>query len=232
MRRRDFIRLLGGATLAAPLAAQAEEPRTYRVGCLWPFPRGTREASLLADALRPCGFIDGHNLTVDYRPWGQHVDQIWDYAAELVKERVDAISTGGDLGIRAAQKATSSIPILGVTDDRLGPGFVTSLARPTGNITGVSILAPELDGKRQEILIEALPGIQRMAALADSQYDKASTTRLIKVGGTRAEGRTLASLDRERRRHPAGYRCGKGVRRRCIERSGVADAQQQSPRYH
>jgi putative ABC transport system substrate-binding protein len=172
MRRRDFIKLVGGATLAAPLAAQAEEARTYRVGCLWPFPPGTHEASLLADALRPYGFVDGHNLTVDYRPWTLHVDQIWDYAAELVKERVDAISAGGDLAIRAAQKATPSIPIIAVTDDMLGSGFVTSLARPTGNVTGVSILAPELNGKRQEILIEALPGIQRMAALADSNTTK------------------------------------------------------------
>ena len=86
MRRREFIRLVGGATLAAPLAALAEEARTHRVGCLWPFPRGTREASLLADALRPYGFIDGQNLTIDYRPWALHVDQIWDYAADFVKE--------------------------------------------------------------------------------------------------------------------------------------------------
>jgi putative ABC transport system substrate-binding protein len=172
MRRRDFIKLVGGATLATPLAVQAEETPTYRVGCLWPFPRGTREAGLLSDALRPYGFIDGQNLNVDYRAWGLHIDQVSDYAAEFVKERVDAISAGGDLAIRAAQKATSSIPILGVTDDMLLSGFVTSLARPSGNITGISILAPELDGKRQEVLIEALPGIQRMAALADSNTTK------------------------------------------------------------
>ena len=231
MGRRDFIRLVGGATLAAPLAAQAEEARTYRVGCLWPFPRGTREASLLADALRPHGFIDGHNLTVDYRPWALHVDQIWDYAAEFVKERVDAISAGGDLAIRAAQKATPSIPILGVTDDMLGSGFVTSLARPTGNTTGVSILAPELDGKRQEILIEALPGIQRMAALADS-----NTTKQVQLNSLRQAARArkvelslhwIAKGDDIPRN-----RCGEGVQRRCIERSGVADAQQQSRRHH
>jgi ABC-type uncharacterized transport system substrate-binding protein len=172
MKRRDFIKLVGGATLAAPLVVQAEEARTYRVGCLWPFPRGTPESSLLADVLRLYGFIDGQNLKVDYRAWGLHIDQIWDYAAEFVKERVDAISAGGDLAIRAAQKATSSIPILGVTDDMLLSGFVMSLARPSGNITGISILATELDGKRQEILIEALPGIQRMAALADSNSTK------------------------------------------------------------
>ena len=171
MKRRDFIKLVGGATLA-PLAVNAEEARTYRVGCLWPFPLGTPEFSLLANALRPYGFINGQNLNVDYRPWGQHIDKIWDYAAEFVREHVDAISTGGDLGIRAAQKATSSIPILGVTDDMLGSGFVTSFAHPTGNTTGVSILAPELDGKRQDILIDALPGLNHLVLLADSNTSK------------------------------------------------------------
>jgi putative ABC transport system substrate-binding protein len=72
------------------------------------------------------------------------------------------------LAIRAAQQATKTIPIVGVTEDMVGEGLVDSLARPNGNITGVSILATELDGKRQEILIEAVPGLRRMAALADS----------------------------------------------------------------
>ncbi len=143
-------------TVATPFASSAQEAgRTYRLGVLWPFPLGTREAGLMVDVLRPYGFIDGQNLAVDYRSWALHVDEIWEYAADLVKERVDAISAGGDLAIRAAQKATQSIPILGVTDDMLGSAFVTSLARPNGNTTGVSILATELDGKRQEILIEA-----------------------------------------------------------------------------
>jgi putative tryptophan/tyrosine transport system substrate-binding protein len=150
----------------------AKDARTYRVGCLWPFPLGTPESSLLANVLRPYGFINGQNLDIDYRPWGLQIDKIWDYAAEFVEEHVDAISAGGDLGIRAAQKATSSIPILGVTDDMLGSGFVPSFARPTGNTTGVSILSPELDGKRQDILIEALPGLNRLALLADSNTSK------------------------------------------------------------
>jgi putative ABC transport system substrate-binding protein len=76
-------------------------------------------------------------------------------------------STGMRLTIRAAQKATRTIPILGITDDMLGAGLVSSLARPDANTTGVSILATELDGKRQEILIEAVPGLRRMVALAD-----------------------------------------------------------------
>ena len=80
--------------------------------------------------------------------------------------------TVGDLAIRAAQQATKTIPIVGITDDMLGSGLVNSLARPNGNTTGVSILATELDGKRQEILIEAVPGLRRMAALADSNMQR------------------------------------------------------------
>jgi ABC transporter substrate binding protein len=81
----------------------------------------------------------------------------------------------GRLGIRAAQEATRTIPIIGFTDDMAGSGFVTSIARPNGNITGVNLLAAELNGKRQEILIEAVPGLRRMAALADTNNN---TTRL------------------------------------------------------
>jgi putative tryptophan/tyrosine transport system substrate-binding protein len=75
---------------------------------------------------------------------------------------------GGPVAVRAAQQATKAIPILAITDDMVGEGVVSSMARPTGNTTGVSILATELDGKRQEILIEAVPGLRRMAALVDS----------------------------------------------------------------
>jgi putative ABC transport system substrate-binding protein len=85
-----------------------------------------------------------------------------------VRAQPDVIYAGGAPAIRAAQQATKTIPIIGITDDILAEGFVASLARPDGNTTGVSILATELDGKRQEILIEAVPGLRRMAALADS----------------------------------------------------------------
>ena len=118
--------------------------------------------------MRRRGFIDGQNLTIDYRAFAPHVDLISQYAAELVKAQPDVIYAGGGAAIRAVQQATKAIPILGITDDMVGEGLVDSLARPNGNTTGISILATELDGKRQEILIEAVPGLRRMAALADS----------------------------------------------------------------
>jgi putative tryptophan/tyrosine transport system substrate-binding protein len=96
-----------------------------------------------------------------------HVDLLSEWADELVRARAEVIAASGDLAIRAAQKATKTVPILAITDDMVGAGLVNSMARPSGNTTGVSILAAELDGKRQEILIEAVPGLRRMAALAD-----------------------------------------------------------------
>lgn len=120
------------------------------------------------DELRRFGFIEGQNLTIEWRSYGSF-DLIPELAAELVKSKVDVIYASGDAGIRAAQRATTTIPILGGTDDMVEAGLVKSLARPEGNTTGTSFLSTELDGKRQEILIEAVPGLRRMAVLADTK---------------------------------------------------------------
>ena len=169
MRRRDFITLVGGAAAAWPLAALAQEAgRTYRLGILAPFPREEPAASPFFSELPRRGFIEGQNLTIDYRDFGPHVDLISEYAAELVKDRVDVIWGVGGAAMRATQQATKTIPIFGMADDMVGEGLVDSLARPNGNTTGLSILAGELDGKRQEILIEGVGGLRRMAALADT----------------------------------------------------------------
>jgi ABC-type uncharacterized transport system substrate-binding protein len=169
MRRREFIVLLGGAAAAWPLAASAQEAgRTYRLGGVSSLPRNAPPFVAMVDELRRLGFIDGQNLTIEWHT-GPRIDLIPELAAELVKAHVDVIYVGGDVAIRAAQHATATIPILGVTEDMVGSGLVNSLARPGGNTTGVSFLATELNGKRQEILIEAVPGLRRMAVLADSK---------------------------------------------------------------
>jgi putative ABC transport system substrate-binding protein len=171
MRRREFI-ALAGASVTWPLAALAQEPgRTYRVGGLWGGPRdtslGVSVRSAFLDPARQNGFIEGQNLIFDDRVYASPDYPFSEWADGLVKARVDVIVAAGDLAIRAAQKATRTIPILGITDDMIGAELVSSLARPDANTTGVSILATELDGKRQEILIEAVPGLRRMVALAD-----------------------------------------------------------------
>jgi len=161
--------LVAAAALLLPRAARGQEPgRTYRLGGLSPIPRDAPPYVALLDALRRLGFIEGQNLTVDPRGYGLRVEQFPEVAAELVKAQVDVILATGDAAIRAAQKATATIPILGSTDDMVGSGLVSSLARPGGNPTGISLLATELDGKRQEFLIEIVPGARRTAALADS----------------------------------------------------------------
>jgi putative tryptophan/tyrosine transport system substrate-binding protein len=145
MRRREFITLLGGAAATWPLAARAQQAgRTYRLGALQAIPRDTPPLNAFFDELQSYGFIEGQNLIVDYRDYGAHPDLISKFAADLVNARVDVIGAGGDPGIRAAQEATRTIPIIGFTDDMAGSGFVTSIARPNGNITGISLLATEL----------------------------------------------------------------------------------------
>ena len=168
MRRRDFI-LAGCATIAWPLVARAQEARrTYRLGGLSAGPRDTPYFVAMFENLRQLGFIEGRNLAVDWHAFALHVDRVPDFAAELVKADVDVILASGDLATRAAQRATQSIPILGTADDMVRSQLVNSLARPEGNTTGISMFSTELDGKRQEILIEAVPGLRRMAAIADS----------------------------------------------------------------
>jgi len=168
MRRREFIALVAGAMVEWPFASIAQEAgRTYRYGILSPFADAVVPLRRI-DELRRRGFVEGRNLTIYQRDFARHVDLIPQYAAELVNVQVDIIETAGSVATRAAQQVTKTIPIIAITDDMVGEGLVDSLVRPNGNTTGVSILATELDGKRQEILIEAVPGLRRIAALAVS----------------------------------------------------------------
>jgi putative ABC transport system substrate-binding protein len=156
-------------TLALPLAGRAQEPgRTYRLGGLFAGPRDAPQHVALFDGLRRVGFVLGQNLDLDVRGYGLRTDRFPDVARELVKAKVDIILCGGDPAIRAAQQATATIPILAITEDMVGSGLVRSLANPGGNTTGVSILATQLDGKRQDLLIEAVAGLRRLGALTDS----------------------------------------------------------------
>jgi putative tryptophan/tyrosine transport system substrate-binding protein len=140
---------------------------------------------LLMGDLRRRGFIDGQNLTVNYRVFEQHPELISEYAAQLIKAEADVLFIGGGSAIRVVQQATKSIPILGIADDMVGEGLVDSLARPNGNTTGVSILATELDGKRQDILIEAVPGVHRLAALSDANRKAAKLDTLQEAARAR-----------------------------------------------
>ena len=171
MRRREFI-ALAGASVAWSFTAMAQQAeRTYRLGLITTDPfndpiQGGVYTALL-DGLRRLGFIEGKNVAVDNRVSGRHPELLPDYVTELIKAKVDVIFAPGPARIRAVQQATKTIPILGMADDMVSSGLVASLAHPNGNTTGVSILSTELNGKRLEILIEAVPGLRRMAALGD-----------------------------------------------------------------
>jgi putative ABC transport system substrate-binding protein len=119
--------------------------------------------------LRELGYVEGKNLVIDYRYSEGKLDRLPALAAELVRLKVDVIVTAGPTDTRAAKEATSAIPIVMTWDyDPVGSGFVASLARPGGNITGLSMLAPELSGKQLELLKETIPKLSRVAVLSPS----------------------------------------------------------------
>jgi putative ABC transport system substrate-binding protein len=173
VNRRSFIALIGG-TAAWPLAARGQEAgRTYRLGFLTQVGRNTPGIVAFFDELRAHGFVEGRNLSMIPGGFGVAIERIGEVAETMVKAAPDAIVAGPELPLRALQTLTRTIPLIGMTEDMVAEGFAASLARPGGNITGISLLSPELDGKRQDILIEAVPGVRRMAALADANVTPA-----------------------------------------------------------
>jgi putative ABC transport system substrate-binding protein len=169
MKRREFIALLGGAGAAWPFAASAEEAgRTYRIAFLGPSARDGPPYLGLFDELQQSGFVEGQNLDVDASGFGTRLEQLAVRMAAIVKAAPDVIFCGPAYTIRALQQATRTIPLVGLSEDFLAEGLVASLARPEGNTTGVSLLSIDLDSKRQEILISAVPATRKIAAMADS----------------------------------------------------------------
>src|SRR5437899_2285607 len=125
----------------------------------WPSIYRRRRTGLIGG--KPCPFVPGGFESID--------ENLAERAAALVRAAPDAIISGPAPPLRALQAVTRTIPLIGMSEDMVGEGLVASLAHPGGNITGISLLSPELDGKRQEILIEAVPGARRIAAMADAR---------------------------------------------------------------
>ena len=180
MRRREFLGILAGSAMAWPMAGRAQAPgRTYRVAYLAGLPqrRGPNLVALI-DELRLAGFIDTQNLAVlDY---GDPADgELAAAAAALVKVSPDVIFAPGFAPAKAAQSATTTIPILTLSEDLIADGLVSSLAHPEGNTTGLSLLSPDLDGKRGDLLLEAVPGLRRMAVFADPKVDKPAHLQVL-----------------------------------------------------
>jgi putative ABC transport system substrate-binding protein len=201
MRRREFMSLLSGAaavsSLSWPLAAVAEKPRdsgqTYRLGVVSGAGRDAEIFRAFFNELRQFGVVEGQNLSVLPEGFGLRGGQFEVAVAAAVKAEPDAIVVSGDPAARLVQKATRTIPIVATSDDMVGAGLVRSLAHPDGNITGVSILAPELNGKRQDILMEAVPGLRRIAVLVDPANNRLTEVQALQ-DGARARGVELVVL--------------------------------------
>jgi putative ABC transport system substrate-binding protein len=167
VRRRAFITLLGGAA-AWPVGARAQQPAMPVIGFLNPTtPEALGEPMRgLRQGLKDAGYVEGENLTIEYRWADNQAERLPAMAAELVRRRVSLIvATGGGQAPLAAKAATSALPIVfNTADDPVGLGLVASLAQPGGNVTGVSILSTELTAKRLELLHTMVPSAIRIAA--------------------------------------------------------------------
>ena len=187
MRRREFIGILSSVAVW-PLAVRAQEKgQTFRLGSLHHSPRDAPHHVAFYEELRRQGFVEGQNLVVDTQGYGLRVDQLAEHATRIIKAKVDVIICAGDPAVRAAQQATKTIPILGNSTDMVAQGFVRSLTNPEGNTTGFNMLAPELNGKRQEILLEVVPGARRIASLVDPKYTSPQRAQVLQEAA-RAHG--------------------------------------------
>jgi putative ABC transport system substrate-binding protein len=170
MRRREFITLLGGAVAAWPLAARAQQPgKLYRIGFLWDSPNAFLDAlEAFRKGLRDLGYVEGRNIVIEYR-WAEgKPERMRELAEELVRLKVDVIMAPSSIYTAAAKRATSTIPIIFMSHaDPLGSSHVASLARPGGNITGLSLMMTETNVKGLELLKDAVPGISRVAVIFD-----------------------------------------------------------------
>lgn len=171
MRRRDLIAALGGAGAAWPLATPAQQagklPTIGFLGSLTQSAQSTWTAAFVR-RMREHGWIEGRTVRIEYR-WAEgRGERFGEIAAEFVRIRVDIIVTAGTDAVVAARQATSVIPIVfGTAADPVGAGLVASLARPGGNVTGLSNQSDDLAGKRLELLREVLPGLRRLAIMAN-----------------------------------------------------------------
>ena len=220
--RRELIAALGGAAVW-PLSARAQEGgRKYTIGI---FSAGSEHAEIPAltaaffEALRELGWVEGKNVAFEHRYAENRLERLPELAADLVRRKVDVIAAAGTLAPLAAKRATTTIPIVMIAaGDPLGSGLVASLARPGGNVTGMSLMAPDLGAKRLELLKEVLPRLSRVAVLwnADNPYS------VLVFKETQAGGRTLGIEVRSLEvRGPddfdSAFEAARGLRPECVD---------------
>jgi putative tryptophan/tyrosine transport system substrate-binding protein len=191
MRRRKFVTLLGGAAAAWPLQARAQQlgklPTIGFLGSTTPAPQSQLTAAFV-QRLRELGWIEGRTVAIEYR-WAEgRSERFAEFAAEFVRLKVDVILTHNTPPVLAAKQATSVIPIVFATAaDPVGTGVVASLARPGSNVTGLSSQSPDVASKRIELLREVVPGLRRVAVLANVDNPYVS----LEIGEVQAATRAL-----------------------------------------
>jgi putative tryptophan/tyrosine transport system substrate-binding protein len=186
MQRREFTMLLGGAA-AWPLSARAQQSKIARIGALY---IGTADAESfkreLREGLRELGYVEGQNIEFEFRSAEGQLDRLPGLAAELVRLKVDVIVTLYVPPSLAAKQATHEIPIVAIVGDPVETGIVSSLARPGGNITGVSLMASALAGKSVELFRDMLPSVRRVGVLGHATnpvFAKAMLDEVLLAGG-------------------------------------------------
>ena len=173
MRRREFITFVGCAAATWPLAAQAQQQTAtmHRLSLLFATSEQAAKARGLLEAvtqgLKEYGWVEGQNITIEYRFADGKADALPRLAVEVVQLRVDAIVTDSTPATQAAKNATRTVPIVAIINDPVASGFIVNLARPGGNITGVSLQSAELAGRRIQLLTELVPGLARVAILSN-----------------------------------------------------------------
>jgi len=197
MHRRDFIALVGGAALSVSRDARAQPVKVPTIGILGAGAESSWAASISAfrQRLGELGWIDGRTVTIVIR-WAEgRSDRFAEIATEFVQQNVDVILTAGS-AIPAVKQATSTIPVVfAVAVDPLASGFVASLARPGGNITGLSLQSSEMVAKRIALLREIIPGLARLAVLANAGYLGAAHESATAEAAARQFGLDVAILD-------------------------------------
>src|SRR5512144_1857852 len=164
MERRTFVTIVAGGLLVAPLAAKAQRSRRIRVG--WWAPDSRPDAlKWFQQALIELGWVEGGNFAIEQRYARGAAERYAELASDLVRLNVDVLVTDGSPATKAAQRATTTTPIVFVSGDPVAQGFVTSLSSPGGNLTGVAIITGDLNPKRIQLLKEAAPGVTRLAFL-------------------------------------------------------------------
>ena len=196
MRRRQLITLLGGAALAWPFAARAQQKAMPVIGYLHYASPGPNAPNVAAfhQGLSETGYFEGQNVAIEYR-WAEgRYDRLPALATDLVGRAVDVIVAAGPPSARAAKSATSTIPIVFASADPVGEGLVAGLARPGGNLTGISALSTELTPKRLELLSELAPQARVIALLVNPDNPTAESIIRDAQGAARAKGVQLQIL--------------------------------------